>query len=147
MEEKNKKISAYINKVLKSEKDNFPFLVKAVALLIIVYGFINFVYYSIVFIYSFINPEFFKNLEYADFRSNWLLMPVSFKILLGGVYIIAGVLIFKKYKRGGVIFYFSYFISFFFSLVFLSNFNIVDFSFGIIAVITLFSFRNNINWK
>ncbi len=147
MDEKKKNISPNINKVSKAGTSSFPFLVRVAAMFIIVYGFINFIYYSAVFTYSFINPQFLENLEYADFRSNWLLMPVTFKMLLGLVYVISGIFIFKRNKRGVIIYYFSYFISLFFSLFFLSYFNIVDFSFGILTVFILFYFRNSKNWK
>ena len=133
----------------KTENGNnsLPFLVNAVALFLIVYGVINFIYYSAVLIYSFINPEFFKDLQYSEFKSNWLILPVSFMILINVIYFVSGILILYKVKKAVTAYYFSFFISVFFSLFFMGNFNFIDFGLGMISIIILVYFRKNLNWK
>ena len=133
----------------KTENGNnsLPFLVNAVALFLIVYGVVNVIYYSAVLIYFFINPEFLKELQYSDFKSDWLILPVSFKILLNVVYFTSGILILYKVKKAVTAYYFSFFISVFFSFFFMGNFNFIDFGLGMISIIILVYFRKNLNWK
>ncbi len=121
----------------KIRKRPLPLLVKAVAVFLLVYGALNFFYYLAVFIYSFVNPAFLKDLEYSDFKGNWLLFPVVFKILLNIMFFVSGIFIINRKKQGRVIFYFTFFISIFFSYFFLNYFNYIDFGFGLIAMLIL----------
>lgn len=119
-----------------------PFLVKASAYFWIVYGLINMVYYSTVFVYSFINHNFLHELQYADFKGNWLLMPIVFKILINGALGFSGLWILKRKKTGYTIFNFAISISILFSTFFLSYFNLVDFIAGLTSFVIFMFYRN-----
>ena len=123
-------------------KETLPFLVKAVAVFLLIYGAVNGLYYLSVLIYSFINPDFLKDLNFGDFKGAWLLMPVIFKLVFGLLFILAGLFILWRKPYAKTIYYFSFFISFFFSLFFLSYFNYVDFGAGIVSIIILYFYKN-----
>jgi hypothetical protein len=119
-------------------RHSLPFLVKAVAVFLLVYGAVNGFYYLAVFVYSLINPDFLKDLTFGDFKGNWLLMPVIFKMIFGWSFVLSGLFIFLRKPYAKTIYYFAFFISFFFSLFFLSYFNYVDFGAGVVGVLILY---------
>jgi hypothetical protein len=131
----------------KDDKKKLPFLVKAVALFLIVYGGIGFFYYLFVLIFSLINPQFLHNLQYESFKGTYLLMPLFFKVIFNAAFIIAGIFFLLRKRKGQHFFYYTIFVSFLFSLFFLNYFNVIDFAIILIILIIIWinkhHFSNN----
>jgi len=123
--------------IKKNVKKPLPVLVKAIAIFLVVYGVVGFLYYLSVFVYSFVNPAFLINLEYFDFKDEGLLFPVIMELLINIMFVISGILILKRNQQGNIIFYFTFFVSLFFSYVFLNHFNYIYCCIGLFSMFVL----------
>ncbi len=125
-------------------KRSLPFLVKLVSYFFLIYGIINTVYYSVVLVYSFVNPEFLKDLEYYSFHDKWLLFPVILKIIIDVILIWSAVKILKKDPKGITVFIFVLLISIFFSFFFLKYVNWPMFIIAIFAFLIIWAKRKSL---
>ena len=122
-----------------------PFILKAAALLLIVYGIIGLGYYLFTTIFSLSNPQFLENIEFNNFKGNTLFIPVTIKILVHISIVLSGFLIFYKKKAGRWFFYFSLFFSLFFFIVFTSYINYAEIVIGFLVLVILFVYRSRLS--
>ena len=125
----------------KPDKKGLPFLLKASALLLIVYGIIGLSYYLFTALYSIGNREFLEQLEYSNFKGNALFIPLLVEILLHITIIMAGFFIIYRKKQGSYYFYFALVFSMVFSFFFLSRFNTAEMIIGFILLVIIFFTR------
>ena len=121
---------------------SMPLIVKAVALLLTVYGVIGLGYYLFAAIYSISNPHFLENLEFKSFKGNALFIPVAVEVLVHISIVLSGLLIFYKKKSGLWFFGFSLFFSLFFFIVFTSYINYAEIIIGSLLLIVLLGYRS-----
>ena len=119
------------------QQKKLPFLVKAVSLLLIVYGIIGLGYYLFTTVYSIGNSEFLKNLEYSGVEGNYLFVPLVIEILIHSFFIIAGFLMIKGKKRGTYYFYLGYIIAIGYTTFFLGSFSPIEAGTGLLIVLLL----------
>lgn len=119
----------------KLNKKELPFLLKAVALLLIVYGITGLSYYLFTLLYSIGNNQFLTHLEYKNFTGTYLLIPVSSAVLLNLSIVLAGFLTFYGKRSGMYFYYFAFFFSVGFSFIFLSDINYAEIIIGAIILI------------
>ncbi len=117
-------------------------IVKAAALLLIVYGIIGLGYYLFATIYSITNPHFLENLEFKGFKGNALFIPVTIEVLVHISIVLSGFLIFYKKKSGLWFYCFSLFFSLFFFIVFTSYINYAEIIIGSLLLIVLLVYRS-----
>ncbi len=122
----------------KPDKKRLPFLLKASALLLIVYGIIGLSYYLFTALYSIGNREFLEQLEYSNFKGNALFIPLLIEILLHIIIILAGFFIIYRKKHGPYYFYFALAFSMAFSFFFLGRFNTAEMIIGSILLVIIF---------
>ncbi len=122
-----------------------PFLVKATALLLIVYGVIGFGYYLFVLIYSIVNPHFLENLTFNKFSGNTLFIPVSIEVLVHVSVLLSGFLLLYKKKTGLYFYYFSLFFSLFYFIVIHSYINYAEIIMGFLLLIILVGYRSRLS--
>ena len=128
-----------------SPSKSLPFVVKAAALLLIVYGIIGLAYYLFTAIYSIANPHFLESLEFKNFKGNALFLPIIIELLVHGAIIISGFFIFSRKKAGLWFFYFSLFFSLFFFIVFARYFNYAEIIIGFLILVTLVGYRSRLH--
>ncbi len=122
-----------------------PFLVKATALLLIVYGVIGFGYYLFALIYSVVNPHFLENLTFNKFSGNALFIPVSVEVLVHISVLLSGFLLLYKKKTGLYFYYFSLFFSLFYFIVIHNYINYAEIITGFLLLIILVGYRSRFN--
>ena len=135
------------NSEIEEENNNIkelPFLLKAVALLLIVYGIIGLSYYLFTLIYSIGNNQFLTHLEYKSFNGTYLLIAIFSEVLLHFSIILAGFLTFYRKKSGMYFFYFAFFFSIGFSFIFLSDINYAEIIIGAIILIIYLLQKNTL---
>jgi hypothetical protein len=125
----------------KPNKKGLPFLLKASALLLIVYGIIGLSYYLFTALYSIGNREFLEQLEYSNFKGNTLFIPLLIEILLHIIIILAGFFIIYRKNQGSYYFYFALTFSMAFSFFFLGRFNTTEMIIGSILLVIIFFTR------
>ncbi len=118
-------------------KNSLPLLLKATALLLVVYGILGFGYYATVVVYSMINTTFFDQLEYNNFNGNYLYIPLFIDLLIHIGIILSGFLLLYGKKRGAYYYYFSFFFTVGFSAFILNRFNIPEIVIGSIVLIII----------
>lgn len=141
MDETNKHIN---NTEIKQTIKPLPLLVKAAALLLIVYGIIGLSYYLFDLVYSIINPHFLESLKFKNFVGKTLFIPIIIEILVHISVVLAGFLIFYKKKSGLYFYYFSLFFSLIFFILFLNHINFAEIIIGSILLLILFLYRSHL---
>ena len=134
-----------ISSVKDKNARSLPFILKAAALLLIVYGIIGLGYYLFTTIYSLSNSQFLENLAFKNFKGNALFIPVAIEILVHISLVLSGFLIFYKKKTGLWFFYFSLFFSLFFFIVFTSYINYAEIIIGFLVLAILFGYRSHLS--
>lgn len=124
---------------------SLPFMVKAAALLLIVYGMIGLAYYLFTAVYSIANPQFLESLEFKNFKGSALFLPITIELLVHVSIIISGFFIFSGKKAGLGFFYFSLFFSLFFFIVFARYFNYAEIIIGFLMLVILVGYRSRLH--
>ena len=119
-----------------------PLMIKAIALLLIVYGVIGLSYYLFATIYSISNPHFLENLEFKSFKGNALFIPLTVEVLVHISIVLSGFLIFYKKKSGLWFYCFSLFFSLLFFIIFTSYINYAEIIIGSLLLIVLLGYRS-----
>ena len=129
---------------LEVPQNKIPFLVKAVSLLLIVYGFIGFGYYFFATIYSIGNPDFLKNLDYSGIKGSHLFVPLAIEVIIHLLLIIAGFMLFRGKKRGTYYFYPGYIIAIGYTTFFLGSFSIIETGIGLLVATILIIYNKRL---
>ena len=129
----------------RDSKASIPFLLKAAALLIIVYGIFGLAYYTYVVLYSTVNTDFFMHLEYHSFRGNSLYLPLTIEFLIHLGLILSGFLMIYRKKVGAYLFYSSFFVALVFSVFVLDYINLTEIIIGSILLIIILVNRNHLS--
>jgi phosphatidylserine synthase len=119
-----------------------PLMIKAIALLLIVYGVIGLSYYLFAAIYSISNPHFLENLEFKSFKGDALFIPLTVEVLVHISIVLSGFLIFYKKKSGLWFYCFSLFFSLLFFIIFTSYINYAEIIIGSLLLIVLLGYRS-----
>ena len=119
-----------------------PLMIKAIALLLIVYGVIGLSYYLSATIYSIMNLHFLENLEFKSFKGDALFIPLTVEVLVHISIVLSGFLIFYKKKSGLWFYCFSLFFSLLFFIIFTSYINYAEIIIGSLLLIVLLGYRS-----
>jgi phosphatidylserine synthase len=119
-----------------------PLMIKAIALLLTVYGVIGLSYYLSATIYSIMNLHFLENLEFKSFKGDALFIPLTVEVLVHISIVLSGFLIFYKKKSGLWFYCFSLFFSLLFFIIFTSYINYAEIIIGSLLLIVLLGYRS-----
>lgn len=130
------------NVVIQPVKKSTPFLLKVVSVLLLIEGVIGFLFFTVVMVYQYANPEFLSGWGYGHYSGSALYLILSIYSMVHLGLILSAFLILNRKKQGIYILTLSLFVLEILSFLLYDEVNWVGLAAGLTIIVVMLLF-----WK